>query len=78
YLWEEWKERKKQLLEDVAAKFLNLRFVPLEDQFETEAEDVPYKDGPVSYDSDIIEIDAAITENEEEEDEEEETGRADL
>ncbi|KAL6964223.1 Ulp1 peptidase [Sarracenia purpurea var. burkii] len=30
YLWEEWKERRKQLLEDVAAKFLNLRFVPLE------------------------------------------------
>ncbi|KAL6986456.1 5-oxoprolinase (ATP-hydrolyzing) [Sarracenia purpurea var. burkii] len=50
-----------------------------EDQFETEAEDVPYEDGPVSYDSDIIETDTAITENEEEEeDEEDETTRADL
>ncbi|KAL6969210.1 5-oxoprolinase (ATP-hydrolyzing) [Sarracenia purpurea var. burkii] len=42
------------------------------DQFETEVEDVPYEDGPVSYDYDIIETDAAIIENEEEEDEDEE------
>nr|GLL48442.1 probable ubiquitin-like-specific protease 2B isoform X1 [Ipomoea trifida] len=30
YLWEEWKERQKELSEDVSAKFLNLRFASLE------------------------------------------------
>ncbi|KAK6940247.1 Ulp1 protease family, C-terminal catalytic domain [Dillenia turbinata] len=30
YLWEEWKERQKETSEDIASKFLNLRFVPLE------------------------------------------------
>lgn len=53
----------------------------IEDQFESEAEDVPYEDDPMSYDSDIKETDA-FTENDEEEEEEEEneeeTARADL
>ncbi|KAJ8762611.1 hypothetical protein K2173_008050 [Erythroxylum novogranatense] len=30
YLWEEWKERHKEMVEDFSSKFLNLRFVPLE------------------------------------------------
>ncbi|XP_043713348.1 probable ubiquitin-like-specific protease 2B [Telopea speciosissima] len=30
YLWEEWKEKKRESSEDVSAKFSNLRFVPLE------------------------------------------------
>ncbi|CAK9163162.1 unnamed protein product [Ilex paraguariensis] len=30
YLWEEWKERHNELVEDVSTKFLNLQFVPLE------------------------------------------------
>ncbi|GAB4861353.1 hypothetical protein Ancab_036515 [Ancistrocladus abbreviatus] len=30
YLWEEWKERRKETSEDISSKFLNLRFVPLE------------------------------------------------
>ncbi|KAF5935288.1 hypothetical protein HYC85_026417 [Camellia sinensis] len=50
--------------------------IDYEDQFESEGEDVPYEDDPISYDSDIIETDA-ITENDEEE-EEQETARADL
>lgn len=50
--------------------------IDYEDQFESEGEDVPYEDDPISYDSDIIEADA-ITENDEEE-EEQETARADL
>ncbi|KAL7167783.1 hypothetical protein ACSBR2_038277 [Camellia fascicularis] len=50
--------------------------IDYEDQFESEGEDVPYEDDPISYDSDIIETDA-ITENDEEE-EEQETAHADL
>ncbi|XP_034219638.1 probable ubiquitin-like-specific protease 2B [Prunus dulcis] len=30
YLWEEWKERKKEASEEMSSKFHNLRFVPLE------------------------------------------------
>ncbi|KAB2617000.1 ubiquitin-like-specific protease 2B [Pyrus ussuriensis x Pyrus communis] len=30
YLWEEWKERKKETSEEISTKFHNLRFVPLE------------------------------------------------
>ncbi|KAM1074856.1 hypothetical protein FF1_019804 [Malus domestica] len=30
YLWEEWKERKKETSEEISSKFHNLRFVPLE------------------------------------------------
>ncbi|GAB2271461.1 hypothetical protein Dimus_006298 [Dionaea muscipula] len=30
YLWEEWKERRKETSEDVASKFLNFRFLSLE------------------------------------------------
>ncbi|KAF5739784.1 ubiquitin-like-specific protease 2B isoform X1 [Tripterygium wilfordii] len=30
YLWEEWKERRKESSEAIYSKFLNLRFVPLE------------------------------------------------
>lgn len=55
--------------------------IDYEDQFESEAEDVPYEDDPMSYDSDIKETDA-FTENDEEEEEEEEneeeTASADL
>ncbi|XP_052189252.1 probable ubiquitin-like-specific protease 2B isoform X2 [Diospyros lotus] len=30
YLWEEWKEKHKGTSEDIASKFFNLRFIPLE------------------------------------------------
>lgn len=53
----------------------------IEDQFESEAEDVPYGDNPISYDSDIKEADDDIPEDDDEEEEEEnkeETASADL
>nr|DAD46326.1 TPA_asm: hypothetical protein HUJ06_004556 [Nelumbo nucifera] len=43
--------------------------IDFEDQFESEDEDIPYEEDPVSYDSDITEVDA-IDEHEEEEDQE--------
>ncbi|KAK9275025.1 hypothetical protein L1049_022283 [Liquidambar formosana] len=49
--------------------------IDFEDQFESEAEDIPYEEDPVSYDSDVTETDA-IDENDEEE--EEEAAHADL
>ncbi|XP_010254528.1 PREDICTED: probable ubiquitin-like-specific protease 2B isoform X1 [Nelumbo nucifera] len=30
YLWEEWKARQNESLEDASSKFINLRFIPLE------------------------------------------------
>ncbi|PPD89527.1 hypothetical protein GOBAR_DD13533 [Gossypium barbadense] len=35
YLWEEWKERHKETSEDLSSKFLNLRFVSLEEEVQT-------------------------------------------
>ncbi|XP_058203656.1 uncharacterized protein LOC131317953 [Rhododendron vialii] len=55
--------------------------IDYEDQFESEAEDVPYGDNPISYDSDIKEADDDIPEDDdegEEEENKEETASADL
>ncbi|KAF8379988.1 hypothetical protein HHK36_027456 [Tetracentron sinense] len=52
--------------------------IDYEDQFKSEAEDIPYEEDPVSYDSDVTEVDDIDEHEEEEEEEEEEVAHADL